>query len=86
MSAKAKLQSKIDSQTTEQLFTLLKTLEGQMEGYGEPEERMVRALITDTVTDRHDLDDALDAIFMESPDYSGTYTQALETAYLTATS
>jgi hypothetical protein len=40
------------------------------------EERMTKAAISDVITERHDLDDLMDEIYMDD-DYAGTYTDAI---------
>lgn len=80
MNAKDKLNDKVAQQSTEQLFACMVLLDQQMEGFGTPEQRMVYALMADTIETRHNLNDAMEVIFMDI-NYTGTYREALEVAY-----
>ncbi len=84
---KAKMQTMTEARTTEQLFSDLAELETRkvvgtmgMRNLPTAEERMVEALIADTIEARHGLESAMEAIFTE--DYAGTYTDALMLAYV----
>lgn len=81
LTAEQKLEAKIEAQTTVQLFAALDMLEGQVTGHFNAglsqEERLVKAKISDVIERRHNLNDAMEQIFM-SDDWRGTYTEALK--------
>lgn len=77
-----KLAAAVTARTTEELFSDLEELDKHREPNGmlpTPEERMVAALIATVIERRHDLTDALDAIWADG--YDGLYTLALRQAY-----
>ena len=82
--ARAKMVAMTEARSTEQLFSDLAVLESQTTGYGTEEQRMVAALISDTIETRHNLTDALEAVFMDE-EWFGTYNEALLLAYAAAT-
>lgn len=82
--ARAKMQAMTEARDTEQLLSDLAVLEGQMVGFGTEEQRIVAAVISDTIEARHDLGDAMEAIFMDE-EWFGTYGEALTLAYAAAT-
>lgn len=79
--AKNKMQAMLDARDTDSLFSDLRVLEGQKVNGGTNEQRIVGAMIADTIEHRHGLGDAMEAIYMDENWY-GTYLQALELAYV----
>lgn len=82
MNAKEKMVKAIESRTTEQLFSDLEELDRRRVNgvLVKEEERLVSAMISDAIENRHHLTEALDAIFTD--DYAGSYTDALKLAYV----
>jgi hypothetical protein len=72
--ARIKLESAIDAKSTATLLAAHGTLEAKADKL--PEERLTAALIADCIEARHNLGDAMNAIF-EDEDYAGTYHEAL---------
>ena len=79
--AKAKMVAMTEARSTEQLFSDLAVLESQTVGYGTEEQRLVAAIISDTIETRHNLTPALEAIF-DDEEWFGTYNEALRMALL----
>jgi hypothetical protein len=69
----AAIKTKAAERTTDQLMAALHHLEGQ--GQLGAEHRMVKACMSDVVEERHQLTEAMDALY--GTDYAGTYTEAL---------
>lgn len=68
------LKNKAAEQSTDTLLGSLFILDAK--GDLTAEERMVKASISDAITERHGLDALLDEVFMDL-DFAGTYTDAL---------
>lgn len=68
----------IEAQTTDQLFAILDIMEAKAKRTSD--ERMIKAAVSDTIEARHNLEDAMDRIYMDD-DFEGTYTDALRIAY-----
>lgn len=68
----------IESQTTDQLFAILDVMEAKAKRT--PDERMIKASVSDAIEARHNLEAAMDKIYMDD-NFEGTYTDALRIAY-----
>lgn len=84
---KAKMQAMIESRDTPSLFCMLDELDSHrvvtasgISSLPDEHERMVHAMIADTIEARHGLAAAMDAIF-EKLDYGGSYADALKLSY-----
>lgn len=84
---KAKMQTMIESRDTAALFCMLDELDSHrvvtahgISSLPDEHERMVHAMIADTIEARHGLEAAMEAIF-EDIDYAGSYTDALKLSY-----
>lgn len=79
--ARQKLHARIDSLRTAQLFDVLDTLEVTHAGRGLNQyEMMVKVAACTAIEDRHDLSDALDELYADDSDFTGTYVDALKRA------
>lgn len=75
-----KMNSMIESRGTSQLLIDLEVMEATAEGgKTTPEARMVKALISDTITARLGLDDLMEDIYMDIA-FEGTYLDAIHEA------
>lgn len=86
MNARDRLNAKIESRTTAQLFEMLDILDalrvttpGGALILATEEERITAAAISDVIEHREGLEDSMNRIF-ENIDYAGTYTEALRQA------
>ena len=85
--ARRQMEAIIEARTTEQLFADLITLDTHRNTDGMlplEEQRIVNSTITDIIATRHNLNDALDAIYADETWY-GTSREALRLALTKAT-
>lgn len=79
--ARAEMQKRMDTRPTENLLMDLDVLEGMAEvARLNDAAKMTKAMIADTITTRHNLDDLMEAIYVEDLTFTGTHTDAIHEA------
>lgn len=70
------LKSAATARDTDVLIGALLLLDAKGQGSLTEAERLVQAITSDVITERHDLSDSLDAVLFDE-EFEGTYTEAL---------